>query len=210
MSGSKVRKLKGARRTSMTCVAFCCANEGDDHRLVTGSANGTATLWNWTEGRTCHIFSGFHRHGINSVSCSVMNVLACACSDANVSLWCLRKLVCSKISAPVSYRACQRSCDDFFTWLSFLQTLLRVVRHEDSVSGVQFANSGSRIVTSDMGGKVHVADVESGHVLLSFDGHHDRVVSVSVDRIGMFAASASADGSARFFFSRCRRTWLPC
>ena len=83
--------------------------------------------------------------------------------------------------------------------------LLTVMKgHRDAISGVSavfVSKPSSRatlcIVTSSWDRTLKSWDLDSGGVLKTFDGHTDKVLSVSLTSDGQFVASGSADRTAR-------------
>jgi WD40 repeat protein/tRNA A-37 threonylcarbamoyl transferase component Bud32 len=123
----------------------------DGHRIVTGSLDGTAKLWETVSGKELVTFKG-HRAGINSVAFSPDgHRIVTGSLDGTAKVW---EAVSGKV-------------------------LLTFKEHRGVVFSVAFAPDGQRIVSGGGDRTAKVWDAASGKELLALTGHSNAVLSVA-------------------------------
>jgi len=151
-----------------------CAVSSDGRRVITGSDDGTARVWNAT-GRPLAVYQG-HNGGVPAVAFTVGGDSLTGNADGTTRLWSeetgkvIRRF---EGGSPVSSLALQQgalvtghvdgSCQ---LWDVQSGARIRVFRHESSISGVVISNDGARLFAASSDRSLRVWNM-SGATLLT-------------------------------------------
>ena len=190
---------------AVTSVAF----SPDGRRILTGSNDGTAKVWNAASGKELVTLKG-HR---GAVACAAFSPdgrrIATASTDGTAKVWEAasgRELltlkghpgeVMSVAYSPDGQRIVTGSGDHTArVWEAASgRDLLALKGHSDLVHAAAFSPDGQRIVTGSWDGTVRVWEAASGRALRALDGH-SRVFSVAFSPDGRRIVRGSEDGTA--------------
>jgi WD40 repeat protein/serine/threonine protein kinase len=142
----------------------------DGQRIVTGSLDGTAKVWDAASGKELVTFKG-HRAGINSVAFAPdgQRIVTSGLNDPTPRVW-------DSTSA---------------------KELLSLKGHHAMVNSVAFSPDGQRIATASGDGTAKVWNAASGNELLVLTGHLYSVLSVGFSPDGRRIATGGEDHTAR-------------
>jgi WD40 repeat protein/serine/threonine protein kinase len=142
----------------------------DGQRIVTGSLDGTAKVWEAASGKELVTFKG-HRGGINSVAFAPdgQRIATSGFKDPTPRVW-------DSTSG---------------------KELLTLKGHHAMVNSVAFAPDGQRIATASSDGTAKVWNAASGNELLVLTGHLYSVLSVDFSPDGRRMATGGEDHTAR-------------
>jgi WD40 repeat protein/serine/threonine protein kinase len=142
----------------------------DGQRIVTGSLDGTAKVWETASGKELVTFKG-HRAGINSVAFAPdgQRIVTSGLNDPTPRVW-------DSTSA---------------------KELLSLKGHHAMVNSVAFSPDGQRIATASSDGTVKVWNAARGNELLVLTGHLYSVLSVGFSPDGRRIATGGEDHTAR-------------
>src|SRR6266567_4635098 len=143
----------------------------DGKRIVTGSQDGTARVWESATGKELLTVRG-HVGGVGSLAFSPDGQrLVTASDDRTANVW-------DAASG---------------------KELLALRGHNHSLSSVAFSPDGQRIVTGSDDGTAIVWEAATGQELLTLKGHSDRVNSVVFSADGRLMVTSSRDNTARMW-----------
>jgi WD40 repeat protein len=141
----------------------------DGRWAVTGSADGTALLWDVATGREVRRFEA---HGaVTSVAFSLEGTFLLAGAGSTAVLW---------------DTTSGREIQDF----NVPATLIKCVA---------FSPDGHSIVTGGSDDKAHLWDIATGRELRRFEGHASHVESVAFSKDGRWIVTGGDDGTARIW-----------
>jgi hypothetical protein len=164
-----VRELKGHGAEVVTAVF-----SPDSRRVLTGSVDETARIWDAGSGRELLRLKG-HTGPVEAAAFSTDGRLVVTASDDK--------------TARVWDAARGRE-------------LMRLSGNKDAVSGVGFSSDSRRIVTSARDGTVRLWDAVSGDLLTIYAGHHGEARSATFSPDGHLIVTASNDNTARVWDAR--------
>jgi WD40 repeat protein len=141
----------------------------DGHRVLTGSDDKTARLWDAATGQEILKLDG-HKY----------------------SVW-------SAAFSPDGKRAATVSWDELRLWDAETGEAIKVLRGEPSMKGVEFSPDGRRLVTAGTDRTVRIWDAEGGQQMMLLRGHSAVVSSARFDKNGRRVVTASDDGTARIW-----------
>ena len=180
-----------------------------DGRLVTGSYDGTARLWDLETGEELRAFTG-HTGGVSSVALTGDGRLVTGSDDRTARLWDLdtgeeiRAFTghadwVSSVALTGDGRLVTGSGDGTARlWdLKTGEELRAFTGHMGPVNSVAATGDG-RLVTGSRDGTARLWDLETGEELRAFTGHTDWVNSVAVTADGRLV-TGSRDGTARLW-----------
>jgi hypothetical protein len=156
-------------QTGHSATIHSVAWSGDGQRVLTGSNDKTAILWDASSGEALRTFMG-HRSGVISVALS---------SDGQ------RVLTGSNDKTAILWDA------------SSGEALRTYKGHADSVSSVALSSDGKRVLTGSNDKTAILWDASSGEALRTFKGHTDWVTSVALSSDGKRVLTGSGDGTTR-------------
>ena len=143
----------------------------DGTRVLTGSMDNTARLWDATSGRALATLAG-HLGTVNSAAFSPDGAhIVTASSDRTAMLW-------DSASGAA---------------------LATLVGHQGAVISATFSPDGKRVATTSLDKTARLWDSASGSALTTLQGHEDYVISAAFSPDGMRIATASADNTARLW-----------
>jgi len=199
-----LKTLRGHLDT-VTSVAF----SPDGRRIVTGSGDHTAKVWDAASGKELVTLKG-HRDAVDCAAFSPDGLrIVTASNDATAKVWEAasgRELltlkghfggVASVAYSPDGQRIVTASWDQTAkVWEAASgKELLALKGHSDQVHGVAFSPDGQRIVTGSWDGTVRIWEAASGRELRALNGH-SRVFSVAFSPDGRRIVRGSEDGTA--------------
>jgi hypothetical protein len=154
-----------------TSWVMSVALSSDGKRLLTGSGDKTARLWDVDSGKTVHTFQG-HTDPVFSVALSSdgMRVLT-GSDDRTARLWDVESG----------------------------NTLQIFLGHTHWVRSVALSSDGKRVLTGSDDQTARLWDVESGKTLQTFKGHTDPVTSVALGSDGKRLLTGSDEQTARLW-----------
>ena len=193
-------------------VVFSVAFSPDGQRIVTGSGDRTAKVWDVASGRELRTLKG-HRDAVLSVAFSADGQRVLTGSDDNTAkvweaasgkeLLTLKGHTDSITSAAFSQdgqRIVTGSSDNTAkVWEAASgRELLTLTGHSGWVRSVAFSPDGQRIVTGNQDNTAKVWDAASGHeLLLPLKGHSRRIWSVAFSPDGQRIVTGSGDRTAK-------------
>jgi|GEM_PF-2286844 len=185
----------------------------DGKRIVTGSSDNTARIWNAESGRELQLLRG-HRDEVNSAAFSPDGRrIVTGSSDNTARIWDAesgrelqllrghRDEVNSTAFSPDGRRIVTGSEDNTARiWDAESGRELRTLQgHRDDVNSVAFSPDGRRIVTGSSDRTVRIWDAESGRELQTLQGHTDSVDSALFSPDGRRIVTGSEDNTARIW-----------
>ncbi|MGP0063316.1 MAG: hypothetical protein ACLQGP_06895 [Isosphaeraceae bacterium] len=146
----------------------------DGTRIVTGSLDNTAKVWDAQTGSPLLELKG-HTLGLKSASFSSDGTrIVTASLDKTVKVWDARTGT----------------------------ALIELKGHNDGVLGAAFSPDGTRIVTGSQDRTARVWDAQTGATLLELKGHDDGVLSVAFSPDGTRIVTGGADRTAKVWDAR--------
>jgi WD40 repeat protein len=161
------RKLFAGHTDAVTSVAF----SPDGTRILTGSSDKTARLWDVATGKTVATLDG-HTSGVSLVAFSPDGARILTGSwDKTARLW---DAATGKMLAPLE-------------------------GHTDTVTSVAFSRDGTRVLTGSYDKTARLWDSATGKMLITFEGHKSSVVAVAFSPDGARVLTGSDDNTARLW-----------
>jgi WD40 repeat protein len=203
------RSLKLSSTGSVNGIAF----SPDGERIVTGGSDGTARVWDASDGHVLLDLRG-HTGRITSISYSPDGVhIATASEDGTARQWSaetgeqlleLRRHSGAvrgvAYSADSSELATAGADGTVKTWDARDGRLLSDIHgHSGVVNGTAFDPKSTRIAAANADGTIGIWNYQTGALLLTLSGHSGSVNSVAFSPNGKILASASADSTARLW-----------
>ena len=194
----------------------------DGRRIVTGSSDNSARIWDAATGRLVRVLGG-HTDRVRSVTFSPDGrVVATASYDKTVRLWDAERGDLLQVLSGHSdrLRSVAYSVDGRSLVTGSYDTTARiwdvasgrergVLRgHTEVVSGAAFSPDGRQIVTSSGDRTVRIWDARSGKQLRILGGHGDFVNSAAFSPDGLHILTASDDGTGRIWEAATGRQLL--
>jgi hypothetical protein len=185
----------------------------DGGRVLTGSRDDTARLWDAATGKELRAFKG-HEHFVRSVAFSPNGIrVLTGSSDDTAHLWDAatgRELRAFKghqgsgwsiAFSPDGMRVLTGSGNSIaHLWDAATGEELRAFRgHGDSVTSVAFSPGGGHVLTGSGDNTARLWDVATGKEIRAFKGHEGSVSSVAFSPDGKRVLTGSEDGTARLW-----------
>ncbi len=165
VEASRLRLTLMGHTKEVIAVAF----SSDGTRIVTGSADTTAQVWEAATGELLLTLSG-HTDAIYGIAFSPDGRrIATASMDKTAKVW------------------------DATTG----KLLLTFSGHADVINGIAFSPDGTRILTGSADKTAQVWEAATGKLLLTFAGHTDEIFGVAYSPDGRRIATASVDRTAK-------------
>jgi WD40 repeat protein len=143
----------------------------DGTRLVTGSEDRTAAIWQVSNGRRLHLFSD-HQGGVtDAVFGPGGRLVVTTSSDGATRVW------DSRTGTRVAL----------------------MLGHVNAVNSASFSGDGKFLITASTDGTARVWEAATGRLEAILRGHTDSVVQAAFSPNGRAVVTASADGSARIW-----------
>ncbi|KAK3245952.1 hypothetical protein CYMTET_44498 [Cymbomonas tetramitiformis] len=168
--GYKLKFSLEGHKQSVASVKF----SPDGTLLATASADHTAKLWNWSDGKLIFSFEG-HEKGISDVAWTMdSQYIATASDDTTLRLWSVAEKKClKKFEGHTSYVFC--CC---------------------------FNQQGNMMVSGSFDETVRMWEVSSGSCIKVLPAHSDPVTAVHFSKDGTMIVSSSYDGLCRIWNSQ--------
>jgi WD40 repeat protein/serine/threonine protein kinase len=197
---------------SVASVAF----SPDGRRIVTGSADNTAKVWDARTGTALLDLKG-HMNQVTSVAfCPDGTRIVTGSADNTATVWDARTAtalldlkghmnqVTSVAFCPDGTHVVTGSADDTAkVWDARTGTVLRDLKgHLDRVTSVAFSPDGTRVVTGSADQTAKMWDARTGTMLRDLKGHMNQVTSVAFSPDGRRIVTGSADKTARIWDAR--------
>ncbi len=143
----------------------------DGTKILTGSLDGTAQLWEMGSGKPLRVFKG-HQDGIRSVAFSSDGTKILSGSDDKTArLW--------EVESG--------------------ETLMTFKGHQYQVLSVAFSPDGTKVLTGSVDGAACLWEVVSGNILVKFEGHQGWVSAIAFSADGTKILTGSDDKTARLW-----------
>ncbi|MEH2056040.1 MAG: hypothetical protein V7K97_07750 [Nostoc sp.] len=181
----------------------------DGKSIVTGSADGTARLWN-LQGKLLQEFKG-HQGDVNSVSFSPDGKsIVTGSADKTARLWDLQGKLLQEFKghqgdvnsvsfSPDGKSIVTGSADKTARLWDLQGKLLQEFKgHQGHINSISFSPDGKSIVTGSADGTARLWNLQ-GKLLQEFKGHQGDVNSVSVSPDGKSIVTGSVDKTARLW-----------
>ena len=184
--------------------------------LVSGSDNGTVSVWKIQTGELIKSPLEGHSNTVMSVSFSPDGFhFASGSIDGNVIIWNLdgESVTCSgpgssddgkyKDNAvcfsPDGKQVASGSSNTIRIWDSKSGELVATTfkGHSDFINSVCYSPDGKRIVSGSWSKTIHIWDVSNGALLLALQGHPEVIISVTYSHDNSYILSGSYDGTIR-------------
>jgi len=190
-----------------------CATFAGDHRVVTGSDDRQARVWEIADGPFVRVLAG-HTGSIDRlVASSDGAVLASGATDKTVRVWDAKTgaalSVLGEHKGPVSALAISPDGKVIVTGAVDTPTRLwdarsgaeraALVGEEKGSNAAAFSPDGKLLVTASLEGPVHLRDGATGAEKRVLSGHAKKVVRLAFSGDGKRLVSASWDGTARLW-----------
>jgi WD40 repeat protein/serine/threonine protein kinase len=204
----EIQTLRGHSRV-VSSVAFST----DGRRIVTGSWDKTAKVWDAATGRELLTLTG-HSNAIWSVAFSRDDQrIVTGSEDQTARVWDAAtghelftltghsNTICSVAFSPDSQRIATGGADQTAkVWDAATgHELFSLTGHSKEIFSLVFSPDGRRIVTGGADQTARVWDAVKGKELLVFGGHHREVNSVAFSPDGRLIASGSSDALAKIW-----------
>lgn len=202
----RVHKVFRGHGSVVDAVAF----SPDGSRIVTGSRDSTAMLWDAESGNRIYCLSN-HRGDVRSVAFSPGGSSIITGSwDKTAMIWDVESCdVIDTLSghnsfidavafSPDGSRIVTGSRDKTaIVWDAQSGVALDTLSgHRDNVTAVAFAPDGRRILTASSDSTAIIWDVESGDRIATLSGHNDRIISAAISPDGTRIITGSRDNTA--------------
>ena len=149
---------------------------GDGRRLITGSADHTARVWDLAKARLVTTLSGAHQSRIERVALSVDGKLAATLD----------------FSEPLAH-----------VWNADTGERIATLRgHSAILNAIRFSADGHRVVTASSDKSAKVWDATTGQLLFSLEGHRGNVLMAVPSPDDARIVTVSDDHSARLWSAR--------
>lgn len=195
------------------------AMSSDGSRIVTGSWDKTARLWDARSGRLIREFKG-HTNGVNSVALSTEGRhLATGSTDRTARLWDLEtgehipftghieSVQCVALSADGKFIATGSTDRTARLWdATNGRMLVEFSGHKDTVRSVALSPDGSRLMTGSQDNTARLWDARTGEMLVEFKGHTSCVQNAVFSGDTKQVATGSWDNTARLWDTRTGET----
>jgi WD40 repeat protein len=194
----------------------------DGERIVTGSWDGTARVWDARTGQPLRELKG-HTESVTSVAISTDGErIVTGSGDCSAKVWDARtgqplwqlKGHSSRVSSVAISTDGERiitgswDCSAKVWDARTGQPLWEIKDHTGSITGVAISADGERIVTGSDDRKVKVWDARKRKSLLELTGHTKPVTSVAISPDGARIVTGSEDGTARVWDGRTGQSLL--
>ncbi len=185
----------------------------DGTKVLTGSSDGTARLWEMTSGKVLATLNG-HSDWVTSVACSpngekivtgsydrTAQIWETASGKLLVSLEAHTDRVMSVAFSPNATKALTGSDDmTIRLWDTASGNLITTLEgHSGGVWSVRFSPDGTRLLTGSSDGTARLWNAESGKLLATLEGHTGAVRSVVFSPDGTKVLTGSNDRTARLW-----------
>jgi len=181
-------------------------------KVLTGSVDWTARLWDAATGAHIQTLSGHTGHVLSvAYSPDGMRVLS-GSTDGTAKLWdaetaaCIRTFsghearVRAVAFSPDGTKILTGSHDNTARlWNASTGDLIRTLDHPATVWSVAFPPDGSNVLTGGDDSIARLWDTATGAEVRTFSGHTGQVFSVALSPDGTKALTGSADGTARLW-----------
>jgi len=145
----------------------------DGRRLITGSSDRTARVWDVSSGNSIAVLAGAHDNRIERVALSADGSLAATIDFVD----------------PVAY-----------VWEVETGKMLASLKgHTAGLRSIRFVGAGSRLVTASGDRSAKIWDARSGRLLFSLEGHSAPIWAAIPSPDGQRIVTVSADHSARLW-----------
>jgi WD40 repeat protein len=200
-------------RISTKGIVNSVAFSPDGARVLTGSDDNTARLWDAATGKEIRAFKG-HKESVHSVAFSPDGTRVLTGSmDSTARLWDVatgeelrafrghESWVLSATFSPDGARVMTGSADmTARLWDATTGAVIRVLKRVDGVfSSVAFSPDGARVLTGSMDSTASLWDAATGEELRAFRGHKDAIWSVVFSPDGARVLTGSSDNTARLW-----------
>jgi WD40 repeat protein len=165
--------IDGLALTGHTDVIVAANLDASATRLITGSGDTTARVWDLRSGNSIAVLQGAHQHRVERVTLSADGKLAATLDFVE----------------PVAQ-----------VWdVDAGKLIVTLKGHAAALRNVRFIGSGTRVVTAAGDNTAKIWDARSGQMLFSLDGHTAPVWSAIPSPDGQRIVTVSADHSARLW-----------
>jgi WD40 repeat protein/serine/threonine protein kinase len=187
----------------------------DGRRIVTGSGDNTAKVWDATSGKELTMLKG-HRAPVDSVAFSSDGRRILTGSfDATAKMWQAasgKELITFRghtsdvfavVVSPDGLRIVTGSADRAAKiWdAASGEQLLTLTGHTDDINSIAFSGDGRRIATGSVDKTAKVWDAATGRELLTLRGHSAAVNSVAFSADGQRIITSSADQTVKVWIA---------
>lgn len=207
MNGNLLHVLSGEASGLINSVAW----SSDDKKIVSGSEDHTAHVWDCITGEELQIINA--SSPINSVAWSPDGTrIAIAAADGVISIWdsftsrLMRiltnhtKSVCSVAWSPDGSMLASGSEDKTIcVWNCAFWRLINTLNYKDTIHSVAWSHNGIYLAGGSQDGAVCIWDIITGQLLKILIGHKDRVKSVIWSPNEQEIASGSRDKTIRIW-----------
>ncbi|KAG9390005.1 WD40 associated region in TFIID subunit [Carpediemonas membranifera] len=169
LAGSSGFRGQVARREGCKCPVWSVSWSPYGLYYVTGSHNGTATLWNCERAAPCMHFTG-HLSDVNDATIHTSgDIVVTAGADATARMF--------------DTRVGSNSCH-----------LYTLSPHTEAAVKVRASPDGRVLATADMNGLVMIWDTRMGRLLATLNGHTAAVKDLDFSRSGTLLSTVAVDG----------------
>ncbi|KAJ3041697.1 POC1 centriolar protein A [Rhizophlyctis rosea] len=184
----------------------------DGKRIVTGSDDQTARVWNMESGRLVSTLYG-HKGFVTSVAVGGSCIVT-GSDDKTTKVWdlhtgkLLRTLIVDGYGTSVVGVAINSDGRHIVTvgdwtgrvWSMESGEIVQLLKgHRDQITSVATCGVGNRAVTGSHDGSAKVWEINNGRLVMTLNGHSNYVTSVAVNSRGSCIATGSDDGSVKIW-----------